>query len=128
MRYIKEYYERDEYLDLFNYWFEIFIRDNFLDLSNKEVELLFKKGVNDIIDDILNKSIKSDKKLFYSIRELIFDVINSNNKDNLLYHAIVKHGGYDLDIKFKSNEYLTFDKKYFNRDFLLLEFKKEFIN
>ena len=127
MRYIKEYYERDEYLDLFNYWFKIFIGDNFLNLSKSEVERLFKIGVNEIIDDVLEGNIRSDKKLFMSIRELILDVVYSNNKDNLLFNAIVNHGGYDLEVKFKSDDYLSYDKKYFNRGFLLLEFKEEYL-
>lgn len=127
MRYIKEYYERDEYLDLFNYWFKIFIGDNFLNLSKSEVERLFKIGVNEIIDDVLEGNIRSDKKLFMSIRELILSVAFSNNKDNLLFNAIVNHGGYDLEVKFKSDDYLTYDKKYFNRDFLLLMFKEEYL-
>jgi len=126
MRYIKEYYEREEYIDLFNYWFKIFIRDNFLRLDNKDVSDLFKDGVNNIIDKILDGDIKSDKKLFNNIRELIVDVAYSNNKDNLLYNAILNERIYNDEIKFKSDDYLTFDKK-FNRDFLLLEFKREFL-
>ena len=71
MKYIKNYYDIDDYTSILNHFFKIFINDNFINISEYEYKSIFNDIIHKISIDIINNNIKSDKKLFDVVRENI---------------------------------------------------------
>lgn len=78
MKYIKDYYDVNDYKDILNHFFKIFVDDNVLNISKYEYENIFKDIINNISHDIINKKIKSDKKLFKVVRNNLLYLIENN--------------------------------------------------
>ena len=112
MKYIKEYYNVDDYKNILNHLFRIFIDDNFINISY-EYEII-NEIINDICFDILNKNIKSDKKLFKVVREKCIELINNK--------IIVIDEIYEKSL-FKSNEHMVNNR--INYNYFHLEIKDE---
>lgn len=101
MKYIKDYYDINDYKDILNHFFKIFINDNFLNISEYEYKNIFNNIVNNISLDIINNKIKSDKKLFNVVRENILFLMENNK---IIINEIKRHEIYKKS--FKSNEYI----------------------
>ena len=114
MKYIKNYYDINDYTNILNHFFKIFINDNFINISKYEYESIFNGIVKNICFDILDNNIKSDKKLFNVVRENILFLIN--NKIIIIDEIYKK--------SFKSNEYIA--NNIINYDYFHLEIKDKY--
>ena len=114
MKYIKNYYDIDDYASILNHFFKIFINDNFINISEYEYKNIFNNIINNISLDIINNKIKSDKKLFNVVRENILFLIENNK---IIIDEIYKKA-------FKSDLYIT--NKHINYDYFHLDIKDEY--
>ena len=114
MKYIKNYYDINDYTNILNHFFKIFINDNFINISEYEYKNIFNDIINNISFDILNNNIKSDKKLFNVVRENILFLIN--NKIIIIDEIYKK--------SFKSNEYII--NNLINYDYFHLDIKDKY--
>lgn len=114
MKYIKNYYDINDYKDILNHFFKIFVNDNFLNISKHEYENIFKDIINNISHDIINKKIKSDKKLFNVVRNNILYLIENNI---IIIDEIHEKS-------FKSNEYII--NNLINYNYFRLEIKDKY--
>ena len=114
MKYIKNYYDINDYTSILNHFFKIFINDNFINISEYEYKSIFNDIINNISLDIINNKIKSDKKLFNVVRENILFLIENNI---IIIDEIYKKS-------FKSNEYIT--NNIINYNYFHLDMKDEY--
>ena len=114
MKYIKNYYDLNEYTNILNHFFKIFINDNFINISEYEYKSIFNDIITNISFDILNNNIKSDKKLFNVVRENILFLID--NKIIIIDEIYKK--------SFKSNEYIR--NNLINYDYFHLDIKDKY--
>ena len=114
MKYIKNYYDMNDYANILNHFFKIFINDNFINISKYEYESIFNDIINNISFDLINNNIKSDKKLFNVVRENILFLIN--NKIIIIDEIYKK--------SFKSNEYIV--NNLINYDYFHLDIKDKY--
>ena len=103
MKYIKDYYDGNDYKDILNYFFRLFKDENFLNFNSKEYYNIFKNSFDKILNQLVNNKIKSDKKLFSSIRKELLYLINNND---ILKKEIERHKIYLLE--FKENNYYNY--------------------
>jgi len=118
MKYIKKYYNLNDYKSILNHFFRLFITENLLNMSENDFYNIFNNSIYKLSHDLINKNIKSDKILFLNIRnEIIFQI--KTNKD---LKEILKSHGYNInDISFKSDDYLRLNS--INYDFFRLNLK-----
>ena len=113
MKYIKNYYDINDYTSILNHFFKIFINDNFINISEYE-KSIFNDIINNISLDIINNKIKSDKKLFNVVRENILFLINN---EIIIIDEIYKKS-------FKSDLYIT--NNIINYDYFHLDIKDKY--
>ena len=114
MKYIKEYYDINDYNNIINHFFKIFVNDNFLNISKYEYENIFNDIINNISHDIINNNIKSDQKLFKVVRNNLLDLIEN---DIIIIDEIYEKS-------FKSNLYITGNS--INYNYFHLEIKEKY--
>lgn len=67
MKYIKDYYNKNDYKEIIFYFFKLFVTENLLNISESDYYFIFNNSINNIINDIENKKIKSDKNYFFQL-------------------------------------------------------------
>lgn len=121
MKYIKSYYDCNDYKEILNYFFKIFVNENFLNIDKKDYHNIFKKSYDKILNDLINNNIKSDKKLFFNLRNELLYLIENNK---ILNTEINKHKIYLFS--FKSDLYLDYNN-ILNHDFFRLKINPKYL-
>lgn len=111
MKYIKDYNNFHDYKEILNYFFKLCITENFIQL-NYELKKVIHESINNICNDLVNKKIKSDKKLFNTVRNEFLKIMENLNLFEL----------YGFKKVFKDNNYYYGSNNYLNHRFFSLEY------